>query len=134
GYRDALESGLRRRRATGTDLAQPVRRADIDLAGENLRPVPAERYDCARLRRRHCGLRSEPDHYACRENAAHERRLQPVRRASGDRCDRHRDLAWPGCDRGWEVRRAQGWWVVSQKVNPELMNAEGHQGYEGHQG
>ena len=49
---------------TGTHLAQPLRRADVDVAGEDLRPVPAQGHDRARLRRRHRRLRSEPDDHA----------------------------------------------------------------------
>ena len=43
---------------TGKHLAEPLRRADLDVAGEDLRPVPAQGHDRARLRRRHRGLRS----------------------------------------------------------------------------
>ena len=57
----------------GPHLAQPLRRADVDLAGEDLRPVPAQGHDRARLGRRHRRLRSEPHDHARREDAAHER-------------------------------------------------------------
>ena len=73
GHRDAHEPGLRRRRAAGPHLAQPLRRADVDLAGEDLRAVPAQGHDRARLGRRHRRLRSEPDDHAVGEDAAHER-------------------------------------------------------------
>ena len=43
----------------GTHLAQPLRRADVDVAGEDLRAVPAQGHDRAGLRRRHRRLRSE---------------------------------------------------------------------------
>ncbi len=43
---------------TGPHLAQPLRRAHVDVAGEDLRPVPAQGHDRARLRRRHRHLRS----------------------------------------------------------------------------
>src|SRR5207244_636939 len=57
-----------------------------------------------RLRRRHRRLRSEPDDHARREDAAHESRLQPVRRASGDRRDRYRPVAWATGHRERQVR------------------------------
>ena len=60
GHRDAHEPGLRRRRADRPHLAQPLRRADLDLAGQDLRPLPAQGHDRARLRRRHRHLRSRP--------------------------------------------------------------------------
>ena len=45
----------------GPHLAQPLRRAHLDVAGEDLRPVPAQGHDRARLRRRHRRLRSDED-------------------------------------------------------------------------
>ena len=42
----------------GPDLAQSLRRADVDVAGEDLRPVPAKGHHRARLGRRHRHLRS----------------------------------------------------------------------------
>ena len=48
-HRDADEPRLRRRRAHRQDLAQPLRRADVHVAGEDLRPVPAQGHDRARL-------------------------------------------------------------------------------------
>ena len=41
GHRDAHEPRLRRRRAHRAHLAQSLRRADVHVAGENLRPLPA---------------------------------------------------------------------------------------------
>jgi dihydropyrimidinase len=43
--------------------------ADLDLAGQDLRPVPAQGHDRARLRRRHRRLRSEPDDHAGGQDA-----------------------------------------------------------------
>ena len=43
---------------TGQDLDESLRRADLDVAGEDLRHVPEERHHRARLRRRHRHLRS----------------------------------------------------------------------------
>ena len=61
------------------------------------------------LGRRHRRLRSERRRSRCRrEDAAHERGLQPVRRARGDRRDRHGHLARPGRHRRREVRRTRG--------------------------
>ncbi len=65
-HRDAHEPGLRRRRPHRQDLAQPLRRADVDVAGEDLRAVPAQGHDRARLGRRHRDLRPEADHDARR--------------------------------------------------------------------
>ena len=42
GRRDAHEPRLRRRRARGPDLDEPLRRAHLDVAGEDLRAVPAQ--------------------------------------------------------------------------------------------
>ncbi len=47
-HRDAHEPGLRRRRAARPHFAEPLRRADVDVAGEDLRPVPAQGHDRAR--------------------------------------------------------------------------------------
>ncbi len=105
GHRDAHEPRLRRRRAHRHDLAQPLRRADVDVAGEDLRPVPAQGHDRARLGRRHRHLRSGEDDAAVGEDAAHEGGLQPVRRPRGDRRHRHRHLARQGHHRRREVRR-----------------------------
>ena len=58
GHRDAHESGLRRRRAAGPHLAQSLGGAHVDVAGEDLRPVPAQGHDRARLRRGHRHLQS----------------------------------------------------------------------------
>ena len=108
-HRDAHEPGVRRRRAHRADLAQPLRRADVDVAGEDLRPVPAEGHDRPRLRRRHRHLRSGRRRRGSRrEDAAHEGGLQPVRRARGHRRDRDRHLARPGRHRRREVRRPRG--------------------------
>ena len=52
-HRDAHEPRLRRRRPHRAHLAQPLRRADVDVAGEDLRALPAQGHDRARLRRRH---------------------------------------------------------------------------------
>ena len=76
--RDAHEPGLRRRRAHRPHLDEPVRRADVDLAGEDLRHVPEERHHRARLRRRHRHLRSREEDDAVGEDASHEGGLQPV--------------------------------------------------------
>ena len=66
----------------GPHLAQPLRRADVDVAGEDLRPVPAQGHDRAGLRRRHRRLRSEPDDHAGGEDAAHERATTTRTRAA----------------------------------------------------
>ena len=42
-HRDAHEPRLRRRRADRPHLAQPLRRAHVDVAGEDLRTLPAQR-------------------------------------------------------------------------------------------
>ena len=65
-HRDAHEPGLRRRRPHRPHLAQPLRRADVHVAGEDLRPVPAQGHDRARLGRRHRHLRSGQDDRRCR--------------------------------------------------------------------
>ena len=64
GHRDAAAPPLRRRRAERTDLAQPFRRADVHVAGEDLRPLPEEGHDRAGLRRRHRDLRPGPEAHA----------------------------------------------------------------------
>ena len=56
--RDAHEPGLRRRRAHRPHHPQPLRRADVDVAGEDLRALSAQGHDRARLGRRHRRLRS----------------------------------------------------------------------------
>ena len=66
GHRDAHEPGLRRRRAHRADLAQPLRRAHLDVAGEDLRPVPAQGHDRAGLGRRHRRVRSRTARCGCR--------------------------------------------------------------------
>ncbi len=71
GHRDAHEPGLRRWRAHGSHLAQPLRRADVHVAGEDLRPVPAQGHDRARLGRRHRDLRSGKDAQRCRCKTLH---------------------------------------------------------------
>ena len=58
-HRDAHEPRVRRRRPHRTHLAQPLRRADVDVAREDLRPLPAQGHHRARLGRRHRRLRSE---------------------------------------------------------------------------
>ncbi len=99
---------------TGKHLAQPLRRADVDVAGEDLRPVPAQGHDRPRLRRRHRHLRSQSDDDARREDAAHEGRLQPVRGPRGHR--RHRDgaLARQGRHRPGPLRRPRRGRVLHQ--------------------
>ena len=119
--RDAHEPGLRRRRAAGAHLAEPLRRADVDVAGEDLRTVPAQGHDRARLRRRHRRLRSEPHDHAGRQDAAHELRLQPVRGTPGDRRHRHRAVARPAGDRERRVRRTQGRRVVSETGDAHMI-------------
>jgi hypothetical protein len=47
GDRDAHEPGLRRRCAAGTHFAESLRRADVNLAGKDLRSVPAQGDDRA---------------------------------------------------------------------------------------
>ena len=49
-HRDAHEPGLRRRRPGRADLAQSLRRADLDVAREDLRAVSAQGHDRARAR------------------------------------------------------------------------------------
>ena len=65
-HRDAHEPGVRRRRPHRPHLAQPLRRVDVHVAGEDLRPVPAQGDHRARLGRRHRDLRSGQDHDARR--------------------------------------------------------------------
>ena len=93
GHRNAHEPGLRRRRAARPHFAQPLRRAHVDVAGEDLRPVPAQGHDRAGIGRRHRHLRSGEEDDALGEDAAHERGLQPVRGARGDGRGRYRHLA-----------------------------------------
>ena len=93
GHRDAHEPRLRRRRPHRPHLAQPLRRADVDVAGEDLRAVPAQGHDRARLRCRHRHLRSGEDDAPVGRDAAHEGRLQPVRRARSGGRHRHGHLA-----------------------------------------
>ena len=104
-HRDAHEPGVRRRRAHRPHLAQPLRRADVHLAGEDLRPVPAQGHHRARLGRRHRDLRSGEDHDVVRALAAHEGGLQPVRGPPGDRRHRDRHLERPRRHRRRPVRR-----------------------------
>ena len=64
----------------GTDLDESVCRTDRHVARQDLRTVPAQGDDRARIRRRHCRLRPQSHDDALRKNPAHERRLQPVPR------------------------------------------------------
>src|SRR5471030_1648045 len=121
GRRDAHEPRVRRRCAAGPHLAEPLRRADVDVPRENLRAVSAQGHDRARLGRRHRRLRSEPHDHARREDAAHELRLQPVRRAPGDGRDRHGPLTRPPRDRERRVRRPQGRRVVPETRHQSVM-------------
>ncbi len=72
-HRNADEPGLRRRRAHRPHLAEPVRRADVDITGEDLRAVPAQGHDRARLRRRHRHLQPRAHGDAVGQHASHER-------------------------------------------------------------
>ena len=63
---------------TGKHLDESVRRADLDVAREDLRHVPEEGHHRARLRRRHRHLRSREEDDALGEDASHEGGLQPV--------------------------------------------------------
>ena len=83
GHRDADEPGLRRRRPAGTHLAQSIRRAHVDITGEDFRPLPAEGHHRSRLGCRHRRLRSEEVDDALGAHASHEGGLQPVRRPRG---------------------------------------------------
>ena len=67
---------------TGPHLAEPLRRADVHVAGEDLRPLPAQGHDRARVGRRHRRLRPGEDDDAVGADAPHEGGLQPVRRAA----------------------------------------------------
>ena len=57
-HRDAPDARPQRRRAPGTHQPEPLRRALLDDAGEDVRPVPAQGHDRRRQRRRHRRLRS----------------------------------------------------------------------------
>src|SRR4029453_3594149 len=105
---DPHEPRLRWRGSHRAHLAQSLRRADLNIAGENLRALPAQRHDRPRLRCRHRHLRSDEDYAAWGEDASYEGGLQPVRRARGHR--RHGDgrLAWAGRHRRRESRRTRG--------------------------
>jgi dihydropyrimidinase len=93
GHRDQDEPGLRRRRPRGPHLAESIRGADVRLASENLRSLPAQGDHRSRLGCRYRRVRSEPDHHAVGCDAPHERGLQPVRGTSGDRRNRHGAVA-----------------------------------------
>ena len=123
GHRDAHEPRVRRRRAAGTHLAQSLGRAHVDVAGKDLRYVPAQGHDRARLRRGHRHLQSGQDDDAVGEDAAHESGLQPIRRADGARRQRDGDLARRGRRRGREVRRPPGRWIVPEAKRAVLKPA-----------
>ena len=61
GIETRLTLRPRRRRAPGPHQPQPLRRAVLDDAGEDVRPVSAQGDDRRRQRRRHRRLRPEPD-------------------------------------------------------------------------
>ena len=93
--------------AAGRITPQPVRRADVDGAGENLRTVPPQGHHRARVGRGHRRLRPQAHDHAVGEHAPHEGGLQPVRGPRGDGGDRHGAVARPARDRGREVRRTR---------------------------
>src|SRR5262249_49340714 len=59
--------------------------------------------------------------HAEREDAAHARGLQPLRRAEGDRRGRHRAVARPAGHRQWQVRGAGGERIVSEACHTKLI-------------
>ena len=89
--RDAADARAQRRRPPGPHQPQPFRRAVLDDAGEDVRPLPAQGHHRRRQRRRHRRLRSEEEADARREDAAHARGLQPVR---GHASSRARRRSW----------------------------------------
>ena len=90
---------------TGRISIEPFRRAHVDIAGQDLRPLSAQRHDCSGLRRRHRRLRSGQDDDVVGRDASHEGGLQPVRGARGHRRHRNRHLARQGDHRQGSVCR-----------------------------
>ena len=107
GHRDPADARPRRRRPPRPDHDEPLRRAVLDDAGEDVRPVPAQGHDRGRQRRRHRRLRSEPVRHARRQDAAHEGGLQPVRGAHRAGIAVDGDLQRPGGHRRQHVRRQE---------------------------
>ena len=71
-------------------LAQSLGGADLDVAGEDLRPVSAQGHDRPRLGRRHRRLQSGEEADIVGEDPAHESGLQPVRGTRGARASARR--------------------------------------------
>ena len=106
---------------TGQHLAEPLRRAHVDVAGEDLRPVPAQGHDRARLGRRHRDLRSEQDDDAVGAKTLHMKvDYNPYEGRAGDGRHRDGDLARPGDHRRRPVRRPR-----RRRVVPEARGAVG---------
>ncbi len=86
------------------DLHQFVETASTQ-GGENLRPIPAQRNDPTRERRRSGRLRSELSRQNFRENAPDESRLQLLRRIRNRRPPASRHRSRQGRGAGRKIRR-----------------------------
>ncbi len=79
----------------GQILSEPLRATGLDRARETLRPVPAQRHDRHRLRRRPGDFRSQRRAGHQRQHAPHARGLFDVRGNAGKRSDKNRAFPRP---------------------------------------
>jgi dihydropyrimidinase len=86
---------------------EPFRGAVLDDAGEDVRPLPAQRHHRGGQRRRHRRLRPESQDDALAQNPSHESGLQPVRRPYRHWLAVACDLQRRGGDRGREFCREE---------------------------
>src|SRR5262249_4174111 len=112
------------RSSKGPHQPQPVRRADLDIAGKDLRPLPQEGHHRTGLRRRPRDLRPRKEACSVGKDPPHEGGLQPLRGTGGDRQSRNCALSWTGYSRKREIRRQAGFRTVLEEEAEKLTTQD----------